>query len=279
VAQPPPPLTSPAPPWVVPGRWFRREGPFVGAHYALENGSDQLRRRGVCARVRVGVWACASPRYFCRGPTQPTKSILSTQLRNTCRRPCGLLLASCSGMQSCPTCTQAPICFFPAAQRSRRPSPPVLLSGSSVRQLQLLVPATVNYLGVLQHFSPLSPIHCHTASSCHSGTAWKRVGRRIRWRTAAGTLRAPAQRPHGGSRRYLPAYWHFVELPAEQNEVMWRASFHPTTIRRRPQPGPMCLRRVRSGFASGPFDAGRQGHLTPAECRVHGAAKDEVHLG
>jgi hypothetical protein len=31
---------------MVPSRWFRREGPFVGAHYALENGPDQLRRRG-----------------------------------------------------------------------------------------------------------------------------------------------------------------------------------------------------------------------------------------
>jgi hypothetical protein len=30
---------------MIPSRWFRREGPFVGAHYALENGSDQLRRR------------------------------------------------------------------------------------------------------------------------------------------------------------------------------------------------------------------------------------------
>jgi hypothetical protein len=35
----------PAPPWVVPSRWFSREGPFVGAHDALENASDQLGRR------------------------------------------------------------------------------------------------------------------------------------------------------------------------------------------------------------------------------------------
>jgi len=30
---------------MVPSRWFSRGGPFVGAHYALENGSGQLRRR------------------------------------------------------------------------------------------------------------------------------------------------------------------------------------------------------------------------------------------
>jgi hypothetical protein len=30
---------------MVPSRWFRRECPFVGTHYALENGPDQLRRR------------------------------------------------------------------------------------------------------------------------------------------------------------------------------------------------------------------------------------------
>jgi hypothetical protein len=30
---------------MVPSRWFSREGPFVGAHYALEIASVQLRRR------------------------------------------------------------------------------------------------------------------------------------------------------------------------------------------------------------------------------------------
>jgi hypothetical protein len=30
---------------MAPSRWFRREGPFVGTHCALENSSDQLRRR------------------------------------------------------------------------------------------------------------------------------------------------------------------------------------------------------------------------------------------
>jgi hypothetical protein len=36
--------------WMVPSRWFSREGPFVGAgaHCALESASDQLRRRGGC---------------------------------------------------------------------------------------------------------------------------------------------------------------------------------------------------------------------------------------
>ena len=33
---------------MVPSRWFSREGPFVGAHYALEIASVQLRRRAPC---------------------------------------------------------------------------------------------------------------------------------------------------------------------------------------------------------------------------------------
>jgi hypothetical protein len=42
------------PPWMAPSRWFSRECPFVGAHYALEIASVQLRRR--VAREGVVAW-------------------------------------------------------------------------------------------------------------------------------------------------------------------------------------------------------------------------------
>jgi hypothetical protein len=43
---------------MVPSRWFSREGLFVGTHCALENGSDQLRRRGGRGRGGGGAGAC-----------------------------------------------------------------------------------------------------------------------------------------------------------------------------------------------------------------------------
>ena len=53
---------------MVPSRWFSREGPFVGAHYALEIASVQLRRRvtvynlqPICYALyhKRGLMACA----------------------------------------------------------------------------------------------------------------------------------------------------------------------------------------------------------------------------
>jgi hypothetical protein len=66
----------------------------------------------------------------------------------------------------CPPST-TPSLLGPACNAGRHPSYPVLLSESLVGQrrisaqtIQLLVPATLNYVDALQHLYPLSPVHC-----------------------------------------------------------------------------------------------------------------------
>jgi hypothetical protein len=83
----------------------------------------------------------------------------------------------------------------PACGACRHPGSPVLLSGSSVGQrgisaqtIQLLVPVTLNYIGALQHISPLPPVHCQLhlqLSSLNSGRLTRRTSLRS---TAASAI-------------------------------------------------------------------------------------------
>jgi hypothetical protein len=87
------------------------------------------------------------------------------------RTPCWANAPRWEGRQRCwpaaplPATSLSPL--GPACGAGCHPSSPVLLSLSSVGQrgisaqtIQLLVPVTLNYIGALQHLSPLPLVHC-----------------------------------------------------------------------------------------------------------------------
>jgi hypothetical protein len=95
------------------------------------------------------------------------------------------LLASCRPLPP-PTAALSATCLglVVACGAGRRPSSPVLLSGSSVGQrgvsaqtIRLLVPVALNYIGALRRLSPLPPVHCQLLPPKHHALGSRGRGR------------------------------------------------------------------------------------------------------